>query len=110
MDIGLDQVGEAILLAREMTEQVSSAEAQFNGLLEGLDEDERADLVALVWIGRGDFEPEEWDEARRTAMEQATTPTADYLRGTDHLADHLEAGLEAMGLSPSDAEDSAVAG
>ena len=70
----------------------------------------RGDLVALLWIGRGDFKPEEWDEARRTAMEEATTPTASYLKGSDHLADHLEAGLEAMGISSTDAEDSALEG
>ena len=105
MDIGTDQVGEVILLAREMTEQMTGAEEQFDGLLSGLDEDEVADLVALLWVGRGDFEPEEWDNARRTALDQATTPTADYLKGTDHLAEHLEAGLEAMGISSRDAVD-----
>lgn len=110
MDIGADKVGEVVLLAREMTEEFAGAEEQFDGLLEAMDEDELADLVALLWIGRGDFEPEEWDEARRTAMEEATTPTASYLKGTDHLADHLEAGLEAMGISASDAEDSALEG
>jgi hypothetical protein len=110
MDIGIDQVGEVILLAREMTEQYASAEEQFDGLLEGMNDDELLDLVALLWIGRGDFEPEEWDEARRTAAEEATTPTPDYLKGTDHLAEHLEAGLEAMGFSPREAEDSAIEG
>ena len=105
MDIGTDQVGEVILLAREMTEQMTGAEEQFDGLLAGLDEDEIADLVALLWIGRGDFEVEEWDDARRTALEQATTPTAEYLKGTDHLAEHLESGLEAMGISSRDAVD-----
>lgn len=110
MDIATDKVGEVILLAREMTEEFAGAEAQFDGLLEAMDEDELADLVALLWIGRGDFEPEEWDEARRTAREEATTPTAAYLKGSDLLADHLEAGLEAMGISPSEAEDDAVAG
>ena len=110
MDIAADKVGEVILLAREMTEEFAGAEAQFDGLMEAMSEDERADLVALLWIGRGDFEPEEWDEARRTAMEEATTPTGDYLKGSDHLADHLEAGLEAMGISPTEAEDDALAG
>lgn len=108
MDIGADQVGEIILLAREMTEQMVSAEEQFDGLIEGMDEDQLADLVALLWIGRGDFEPEEWDEARRVAREEATIPTGEYLKGTDHLAEHLEAGLEAMGINPTEAVDSAT--
>ena len=110
MDIGSDQVGEVILLAREMVEQFTGAEEQFDGLIEGMNVDQQLDLVALVWIGRGDFEPEEWDEARRTASEEATLTTAEYLKGVDHLAEHLEAGLEAMGISPTDAEDSALEG
>ncbi|WP_210528666.1 DUF3775 domain-containing protein [Rubellimicrobium arenae] len=108
MEIGIDQVGEVILLAREMVEQYTGADDQFDGLMAGLNEDQQLDLVALCWIGRGDFEPEEWDEARRTAAEEATLSTADYLKGVDHLAEHLEAGLEAMGISPTDAEDSAI--
>lgn len=109
MDIAATKVGEVILLAREMTEEFAGAEAQFDGLIEAMDEDELLDLVALLWIGRGDFETGEWEEARRTAREEATTPTASYLKGTDHLADHLESGLEAMGISPRDAEDDVMA-
>ena len=65
MDIGSDQVGEVILLAREMVEQFTGAEEQFDGLLEGMNEDALADLVALVWVGRGDFEPEEFEDRVR---------------------------------------------
>lgn len=108
MDIGSDQVGEVILLAREMVEQYVGADDQFDGLIEGMNEDQRLDLVALVWVGRGDFEPEEWEDARQTARAEATLPVAEYLKGVDHLAEHLEAGLEAMGISPREAEDSAT--
>lgn len=108
MDIAADKVGALILLAREIAQEMPGAEAQFDGLIEGMDEDERADVVALLWIGRGAFEPEEWDEARRTAMEEASVPTATYLKGSPHLADHLEAGLEAMGIDPREAEDDAT--
>lgn len=108
MDIGSDQVGEVILLAREMVEQYAGADDQFDGLIEGLNEDQQLDLVALAWIGRGDFDPEDWDEARQTAQEEAMLSVAEYLKGVDHLAEHLEAGLEAMGISPRDAEDSAI--
>jgi hypothetical protein len=87
-----------------------SAEAQFDGALEGLDEDESLDLVALMWIGRGDFEPEEWEEARQLAREAATLSTADYLKGVPLLADYLEAGLEAVGVDVRGAEDDAMGG
>lgn len=58
-----------------------------------------------MWIGRGSFEPEDWDDALNTAMTEATTPTADYLKGTPHLADHLENGLDLLGISAMDEEN-----
>lgn len=108
MEIAADKVGEVIHLAREMAQDFPGAEAQLDGLLEGMDEDEVADLVALLWVGRGDFEPEEWDDARQAAVEEADTPLADYLKRTDHLPDHLQAGLDIMGADVTDAEDSAT--
>ena len=62
-------------------------------------------LVAVMWIGRGSFEAEELEEAISTAQDEATTPTADYLIGTPHLSDNLEAGLEALGISASENEE-----
>lgn len=79
-------------------------------MIDTLDLEQRAELVALMWIGRGAFEPEELAEAIRTAAEEATTPTADYLLGTPHLSDHLENGLDALGLSAADEEDDLIRG
>ena len=108
MEIAADKVGEIVLLAREMAEDNVGAEAEFDGAVEALDEEEAADLVALLWLGRGDFDPEEWDEARETAVEEATAPLARYLKGEPQLADHLEAGLELLGRSARDAVDDAL--
>ena len=36
---------------------VYSSSKGMASLIEGMNEDQRFDLVALVWIGRGDFEP-----------------------------------------------------
>lgn len=80
-------------------------ERELRGLLEGLGEEEAIDLVAVMWIGRESFAPDELEEARATAEREASTPTADYLIGTPHFADHLEAGMEALGLDPRGAED-----
>jgi hypothetical protein len=41
----------------------------------------------------------------QTARAEATVPTADYLLGSPHFADHLEAGAEAMGFDITDEED-----
>ena len=35
--------------------------------IEALNDDEQAELVALTWVGRGDFTSDEWDEVVRTA-------------------------------------------
>lgn len=92
-EISVRKVAAVIVMAREL----DRAEVELRGLIDRMNEDEQAALVAVMWIGRGAFEPEEWEEARATALAEATTPTATYLTGTPHLADHLEAGLEALG-------------
>ncbi len=63
-----------------------------------------AELVALTWIGRGDFTVDEWSEVVRTARQRRTNPTADYLLGTPMLGDYLEEGLTQLGLTVEDLE------
>lgn len=99
--ISTHKVAQIILMGHEL----DRAEGELRGLLETLNEDEQAEVVAIMWIGRGSFEAEDFAEALVTAQTEATTPTADYLIGTPHLSDHLEAGLEALGVDPSEAED-----
>lgn len=94
-------VGQIVLLRHE----IGRSEGEIRGLIEGLNEDQQADLVALMWIGRGSFEPEDLAEAIATAKAEATTPTADYLLGSPHLADHLESALDALGIDVTDIED-----
>ena len=71
---------------------------QIRGVIEGLDVDEQADLVALVWIGRGDFEAEEWPAAVRRAHERRIRSTATYLMGIPNVGDLLEEGLAAVAV------------
>ena len=56
-------------------------------------------LLALVWIGRGDYTAEEWDDAVSEARAMANRRDADYLIGTPLLADYIEEALAAFGLS-----------
>ena len=72
-------------------------EEQIRGVIDGLNIDEQADLVALVWVGRGDFEPQEWPVAVRRAGERAVRSTARYLLGIPNVGDLLEEGLSIMG-------------
>jgi Protein of unknown function (DUF3775) len=64
-----------------------------------LAEDEQAELVALTWVGRGDFAVEEWSEALAAAMERRTGPTSAYLLGVPLLGDLLEEGFASLGYT-----------
>jgi hypothetical protein len=67
--------------------------------LKDLDVDESAALVGLAWIGRGDFDPEEWRTAVAEAKQRAEGPTWKYLLGLALLPDYLENALDAFGRS-----------
>ncbi|PIV73942.1 MAG: hypothetical protein COW55_10940 [Rhodobacteraceae bacterium CG17_big_fil_post_rev_8_21_14_2_50_65_11] len=101
LTISTYKIAQIILMGHEL----GRAEGELRGFVETLNEDEQAELVAVMWIGRGTFEAEDFSEALSTARTEATTPTVDYLMGTPHLSDHLEAGLESLGIDPSEAED-----
>ena len=106
LDISTYKIAQIILMAREL----DRAEGELRGFLENLTEEDAVSLVAVMWIGRDTFGPDELEDAKRTAREEASSPTADYLLGTPHLSDHLENGLDALGLSASDDEDDLVRG
>lgn len=67
--------------------------------IDGLNVDEQCELVALTWVGRGDFDAADWARALHLAREQHTRRTAEYLLGTPLLADYLQEGLSAFGES-----------
>lgn len=71
--------------------------AELKELIEDLNVDEAAELVALAWIGRGDFGPDEWTDAVNEARQRGNKKTASYLMGMPMLGDWLEDGLEALG-------------
>lgn len=79
--------------------------AELRAFIARLPEDQQAELVAIAWIGRDSFEPEDWQEAVETAQAERTTPTHRYLLGMPMLADHLEAGLEKLGVDVLAAEE-----
>ena len=66
-----------------------ATEEEFREVIVGLNDDERVDLIALVYIGRGDMEPGEWSDAVRLAREREAAnvlPTADWLLGIPNRA------------------------
>ncbi len=62
--------------------------------IDDLEPDQQVALVALTWLGRGDFSIDEWDSALAQAGESWNERTGEYLAGTPLLADYLTAGLE----------------
>lgn len=78
--------------------------AELTSFIDDLNEDEQVSLVALMWIGRGTYGPEELEEAMSTARGERVNATSAYLLGVPLLADYLEEGLEKLGISPEDAE------
>jgi Protein of unknown function (DUF3775) len=82
--------------------------AELKGFIRDLNEDEQASLVALAWVGRGSYAPDEFDEAMATARAERTNRTEDYLLGLPLLPDYLEEGLDGLGYSIEDAEDESL--
>jgi|SRR6516164_2373724 len=87
--------------------QASADNATYQELVDainGLGNPARIELLALTWLGRGDYAKEEWrdavEEARRIHDEKETQ----YLIGTPLLADYLEEGLSQLGYSLEDYE------
>jgi len=78
------------------------------GFIRDLNEDEQASLVALAWIGRGSFGPEELEEALAMARAERTNRTEVYLLGMPLLPDYLEEALDRLGYSVEDAEDESL--
>ncbi len=77
---------------------------ELSSALASLNEDESLDLVALTWIGRGDYTVADWQEAREQAEEIPLGDRPRYLLGTPLLGDFLEAGLSELGYSCDDVE------
>jgi hypothetical protein len=82
-------------LAEEETEDLTAKELR--ELIDDLNVDEAAELIALTWIGRGDYEVAEWANAVADAKSRGNRRTSEYLMGMPMLGDWLEEGLEAIG-------------
>lgn len=83
-------------LAEEEEEDLT--ERELRALIDDLNVDEAAELIALAWIGRGDFDVSEWADVVAEARERGHKRRASsYLLGMPMLGDWLEEGLEAIG-------------
>lgn len=67
-----------------------------------MSERQRAELVALMWVGRGDYGIEEWEECVDQAIGDFSLRACEYILAHPMISDHLEEGLIAHGLSCED--------
>jgi hypothetical protein len=65
----------------------------------GLNIEEQIDLLALIWLGRGDYDIAEWDDALTEAEARIAARDPDYMIGDSTLPEYLGDGLEAFGRS-----------
>lgn len=66
---------------------------ELKATIEDLEPDQQISLVALMWLGRGDFVKNEWETALRRASDSWNERSAEYLIRTPLLADYLSEGL-----------------
>jgi len=64
--------------------------------LDALNEDQKIEILALTWLGRGDFDRGEWREALAQAGEIHNATETEYLIGTPLLADYLEEAIASL--------------
>jgi hypothetical protein len=62
----------------------------------GLNVEEQTDLLALIWLGRGDYDIAEWDDALAEAEARIAARDPDYMIGDSALPQYLGDGLEAF--------------
>ena len=125
LDIAPEKVATVIIRAREVDAKVASwddaddeagaetileqrsgdaTEAELKAFIADLNVDEQTSLVALMWVGRGTYDADEFETAKQTARDERINATEDYLLGIPLLADYLEEGLDRLGISIEDAE------
>lgn len=75
---------------------------ELKSTIEDLDPDQQATVVALMWMGRGEFDDDDFESALQGARDSWTQRTAEYIIATPLVADYLEEGLAALGYSCQD--------
>ncbi|HET7316169.1 MAG TPA: DUF3775 domain-containing protein [Sphingomicrobium sp.] len=80
-----------------------SVEEELRSILEDLGEDQLAEVVAFCWVGAGNYEASDWDEALQEAQDMNEDGSGEALIGElldmPMLPSVLEAGLAAFDLS-----------
>lgn len=70
---------------------------EFCSVVADLNPDQQQQVVGLLWLGRGDYELDEWDAALDYASDAWNEQTGEYLLAHPMLAEHLTTGLDLHG-------------
>lgn len=79
-------------------------QVELTDVINSLNDDEKIDLIALAWLGRGDDTAENWESLRAEAIRSREQDAATYLMGLPMLPEYLEEGLSQFGLSCAEYE------
>jgi hypothetical protein len=77
---------------------------EIRAFIADLSDDEKADLMALMQLGRGDGTFEDWEALRDQAFREYAERTADYSMGEPLVGDYLEEGLSQFGFTCAEFE------
>lgn len=72
---------------------------EFESIIDDLEPDQQQQVVALLWLGRGDAGLDDWAALLEQASDAWNERTAEYLIAHPFLADHLLEGLDLHGYS-----------
>jgi hypothetical protein len=78
---------------------------EIHAFIGALDDDEKADLIALMQLGREDGTMEEWEAMRAQGLREHGGRVAAYLLGQPLVSDFLEDGLEQFDISIEEFEN-----
>ncbi len=90
---------ESELTADDGLPRSARAREQLLALLDSLDRDDLVELVALAWIGRGDFEWSAWATAVARARNLISTHPAEYLADLPGFPYYLRSALVSLGYA-----------
>lgn len=85
-------------------------EEELTAALAGLNEEQLTELLALLWMGRGDYGRDSWSDALRQARAARNARVVQYLATTPMLGDLLEEGLAQLGVQVPMAQEDILAG
>lgn len=72
---------------------------ELKDVINDLEPDQQKELIALLFIGTGDFEKEQWADALKAAHDVPPQSRADYLISKPMLSEFLTEGLSKFGYS-----------